>query len=81
MKITVLCPHFAPDTAPTGQVITQLVKELSQKGHRIHVVTSLPWYRTHSVEEDWKNGYFLKRKRTGAELPEFTLALREAEPT
>ena len=62
MKITVLCPHFAPDTAPTGQVITQLVEELSQKGHRIHVVTSLPWYRTHSVEEDWKKRLFSKEK-------------------
>ena len=62
MKITVLCPHFAPDTAPTGQVITQLVEELSQEGHRIHVVTSLPWYRTHSVEEDWKKRLFSKEK-------------------
>ena len=54
MRITVICPHFMPDTAPTGQVITELVHELHGLGHDIHVVSSLPWYRNHSVEEGWR---------------------------
>ena len=45
MKIIVLCPHFAPDTAPTGTVMTGIVEGLVGRGHEIHVVTSLPWYR------------------------------------
>lgn len=51
--VVVLCPHFAPDTAPTGVVMTRIVEELVRLGHRVHVVTSLPWYRQHRVEEGW----------------------------
>jgi len=53
MKILVLCPHFAPDTAPTGTVMTGIVGGLRARGHEIHIVTSLPWYRNHQVEPGW----------------------------
>jgi colanic acid biosynthesis glycosyl transferase WcaI len=52
--IIVLCPHFAPDTAPTGVVMTRIVDELVALGHRVHVVTSLPWYREHEIEPEWR---------------------------
>ena len=51
--LVVLCPHFAPDTAPTGVVMTRIVEELVALGHTVHVVTSLPWYRSHRIEESW----------------------------
>jgi colanic acid biosynthesis glycosyl transferase WcaI len=51
LKIAVLCPHYEPDTAPTGAVITRIVAELAALGHRIEVITSLPWYRDHRIEE------------------------------
>lgn len=54
MKIVVLCPHFAPDSAPTGTVMTRIVDELAGLGHEIHVVTSLPWYRAHRIEPGWE---------------------------
>ncbi|MFL2986095.1 MAG: glycosyltransferase family 4 protein [Candidatus Poriferisodalaceae bacterium] len=63
MNITIISPHFAPDTAPTGEVITQIVNELQRLGHRIHVVTALPWYRNHSVEPGW-TGRLLSREKT-----------------
>lgn len=53
MRFAVLCPHFDPDTAPTGVVITRVVEELVAQGHEIHVVTALPWYRTHAIEAGW----------------------------
>ncbi|MFZ9076776.1 MAG: glycosyltransferase WbuB, partial [Ilumatobacteraceae bacterium] len=52
-RIVVLCPHFAPDIAPTGRVMTSIVEQWSEGGHEIHVVTSLPWYREHRVERGW----------------------------
>lgn len=58
-----LCPHFAPDNAPTGTVMTRLVDELVALGHRVHVVTSLPWYRTHAVEDGW-TGSWVRREAT-----------------
>jgi colanic acid biosynthesis glycosyl transferase WcaI len=54
VNITILCPHFQPDLAPTGEVMTSIVEQLAERGHRLHVVTSLPWYKEHAVEQDWK---------------------------
>lgn len=53
MNLLVLCPHFAPDVAPTGEVMTQIVEQLVDRGHRVHVVTSLPWYLHHAIEPGW----------------------------
>ena len=58
MRIVVLCPHFAPDTAPTGSVMTGIVDELAARGHEIHVVTSLPWYRDHAIAPGWSGRWW-----------------------
>lgn len=63
MKITVICPHFAPDVAPTGEVMTAIAAELIERGHRLHVVTSLPWYRHHALEPGWE-GQLWRREPT-----------------
>lgn len=61
--VIVLCPHFAPDNAPTGTVMTRIVEELVALGHRVHVVTAFPWYRTHAIEEGW-TGSWVRRETT-----------------
>jgi colanic acid biosynthesis glycosyl transferase WcaI len=33
--------------------MTRIVAELAGRGHRLHVVTSLPWYRDHAIDEEW----------------------------
>ena len=53
LSILVLCPHFEPDTAPTGDVMTAICEQWAARGHRIEVVTSLPWYRDHAVTAEW----------------------------
>ena len=53
MNLLVLCPHFAPDVAPTGEVMTAIATSLAARGHRLHIVTALPWYRHHAVEPEW----------------------------
>ena len=63
LRLAVLCPHFEPDTAPTGDVMTRIVHELAARGHELHVVTSLPWYRTHSIEPGWE-GRWIRRETT-----------------
>ncbi|MCB0972393.1 MAG: glycosyltransferase, partial [Acidimicrobiales bacterium] len=54
MNVLVLCPHFAPDVAPTGVVMTQIAAGLADRGHRLHIVTSLPWYQHHALEPGWE---------------------------
>lgn len=63
LRLVVLCPHFAPDIAPTGRVMTALVEQWASLGHEIHVVTALPWYRSHRVESGW-NGRLIRREIT-----------------
>ena len=63
LRLVVLCPHFDPDTAPTGRVMTRIVAELADRGHRIDVVTSLPWYRAHRVAPGW-TGRLARTERT-----------------
>lgn len=53
LRLVIVCPHFAPDIAPTGAVMTRIVDELATLGHELHVVTSLPWYRQHAIEPGW----------------------------
>jgi len=55
MKLLILCPHFEPDLhAATGEVMTRLVEGLAKRGHQLSVVTSLPWYKEHDVEPEWR---------------------------
>jgi colanic acid biosynthesis glycosyl transferase WcaI len=61
VRLLVICPHFAPDVAPTGDVMTRIVTELAARGHELHVVTSLPWYRHHDIEEAW-TGKLIRRE-------------------
>jgi len=61
--IIVICPHFAPDNAPTGTVMTRIVHELVELGHEVHVVTALPWYRQHAIESGWA-GAWVRVERT-----------------
>jgi colanic acid biosynthesis glycosyl transferase WcaI len=63
LRLVALCPHFDPDTAPTGRVMTRIVTELAARGHRIDVVTSLPWYREHRIESGW-TGRLARTERT-----------------
>ena len=63
LRLSVFCPHFAPDVAPTGEVMTRIVLELAARGHELHVVTALPWYQHHRVEEGW-TGKLVRREVT-----------------
>jgi colanic acid biosynthesis glycosyl transferase WcaI len=62
LNLVVLCPHFEPDVAPTGEVMTRIAHELVARGHRLHVVTSLPWYQRHALEPGW-DGQLVRTER------------------
>ena len=62
-RLIVLCPHFSPDIAPTGKVMTEIVMQWVALGHEVHVVTALPWYRDHQVEPGW-GGKLVRYERT-----------------
>ena len=61
MRLAVVTPHFAPDTAPTGTVMTRIAEELAARGHELEILTSLPWYRDHAVEPGFE-GRMIRRE-------------------
>ena len=63
LRFVVVGPHVDPDTAPTGRVLTRIVTELAARGHELHVVAALPWYRGHAVEPGW-TGRLLRHEPT-----------------
>ena len=63
VRIQIVCPHFEPDVAPTGLVISEIVRGLVKRGHEVDVVTSLPWYASHAVDEAWR-GRIIRTERT-----------------
>ncbi len=65
MRLLVITPHLSPDTAPTGVVVSRIVDEMGAAGHDVHVVTSLPWYREHRVEDGW-SGRLVRRGSQGS---------------
>lgn len=64
MRVLVICPHFDPDPAPTGVVMTEIVERIVEQGHEVEIVTSLPWYTEHEVEPEWR-GRPWRTERTG----------------
>ena len=63
VNLLVICPHFDPDVAPTGVVVSRIAYELIDRGHRLHVVTSLPWYQHHAIDPGW-DGQLVRTERT-----------------
>ncbi len=54
MRVQIIAPHFDPDVAATGVMMTGIAKGLAEAGHELHVVTSLPFYRNNEVEPEWR---------------------------
>ena len=63
MRLLVITPHFEPDTAPTGIIVTSLVDQWVEQGHQIEVITSLPWYEKHEIENHWKGKLFRREEK------------------
>jgi colanic acid biosynthesis glycosyl transferase WcaI len=65
MRLLILTPHLRPDSAPTGEVVSAIVDGLTGADHEVHVVTSLPWYRDHRIEDGWR-GRLVRRGHHGS---------------
>jgi len=65
LRLLILTPHLRPDSAPTGEVVSAIVDGLTGAGHDVHVVTSLPWYREHRIEDEWR-GRAIRRGHHGS---------------
>jgi colanic acid biosynthesis glycosyl transferase WcaI len=54
MRILFLSTYFKPDIASTGVLMTQLAEDLTELGHDITVVTSMPHYSRDEIWDEYK---------------------------
>jgi colanic acid biosynthesis glycosyl transferase WcaI len=64
MRILFLTMYYKPDNAATGILMAELAEELSQQGHDVRVITSMPHYSTNSIWPEYR-GKFWRRERQG----------------
>jgi colanic acid biosynthesis glycosyl transferase WcaI len=43
--------------------MSRIARELIERGHQLHVVTSLPWYQNHAIEAGW-GGQLIRGEKT-----------------
>lgn len=53
MRVTLVCPHFWPETGAAAQRITSLAIELSGQGFQVHLVTTLPHHPAMRIPDEY----------------------------
>ena len=53
LRVLLLVNQFPPDVNPTGKLMKQLASGLTERGHRIHVVTAFPHYEEFRIAEPY----------------------------
>ncbi len=73
LRLTVLTHFFPPDFAPTGQLIEELTRHLSQQGLEVDIFTGQPGYAfqsTNAPSIEQKVGLKVRRSRTAQLWPQ-----------
>lgn len=65
MRILLLSLYFAPDIAANAVIMSELAEELSNSGHEITVITSMPHYAQNVMDLDYQ-GKLIKREQLGS---------------
>lgn len=53
MRVTLVCPHYWPETGAAAHRITSLATELVGQGFQVHVVTTLPHHPAMRIPADY----------------------------
>lgn len=69
MKVCIVNLHYAPDDAPTGQLMTELAEDLARAGLAVSVITARPSYSNQAARlavplQEWRNGVLVHRVRS-----------------
>ena len=69
VRLVVVTPHFAPDVAPTGEVVTRIVEELAARGHGSRCSPRFPGTADTRVEPGYGGRLLRQRTPRGVALP------------
>jgi colanic acid biosynthesis glycosyl transferase WcaI len=54
VRVLVLSLHFFPDTVSNAVVVTQMAEELAARGHRVTVISAMPYHQAHQIESGYR---------------------------
>lgn len=63
-----LTKYFPPEIGSASHLFFELAESLVSKGHKVTVVTHLPWYNLCSIENKYKKRLFMSEKLKGIKV-------------
>jgi colanic acid biosynthesis glycosyl transferase WcaI len=54
MHLLMIVPHYAPDLGPSAPLFTMLAETLTQRGHQVTVLTTVPHYPSGKVQANYE---------------------------
>jgi len=63
-----IVPHYPPDLGPSAPLFANLIQELSQRGHSIIVLTTVPHYPTGVVPDEFRKKFIQREKNKNIEI-------------
>lgn len=65
MKILIYSYNYYPEPIGIAPLMTQLAEGLVQKGHKVRVITAMPWYPEGEINPEYRKKLFLTEKING----------------
>ncbi len=73
MKILIIASYYIPDGGPAGQLYKLLCEALSQRGHQVTVLTSVPHYPSGRVPKEFRGKWIFRTTENGVNVVRVSL--------
>lgn len=70
-KILFVTPYFAPDYAACSPMYLALCEDLSRMGHKVTVLTGMPYYGKEKVWDEYRGKFLVQEKSAGYRIIRF----------
>ena len=68
MRVLLLTLYFRPDLAANAVIMTTLAKELTQMGHHLTIVTSMPHYDRNRIWPEYRGKLYVRESFNGLDV-------------
>jgi colanic acid biosynthesis glycosyl transferase WcaI len=68
MHILIYSYNYHPEPIGIAPLMTQLAEGLVQRGHKVRVVTAMPWYPEGEINPNYRGKYFLTENINGVKV-------------
>ena len=68
MRILIYSYNYYPEPIGIAPLMTELAEGLVKRGHKIRVVTGMPWYPKSEIDKPYKGKLYLTENRNGVKI-------------